>query len=146
MSFAVLQCTMKSVARKRRFIDGKCPVSPTHRLGSIKRLRGGPDEVFCLDCKNESVKRRRRATIRRAVEEAGDSCFMCGGVFPDECYDFHHIDPSQKEMSISRNSAVGYEKIRRELEKCVLLCANCHRIEHRAWSDGVSYVMHHKDR
>ena len=46
-----------------------------------------------------------------------------------EVYDFHHRDPSQKDFSISKN-AKSFEKCKQELDKCDLLCANCHRLRH----------------
>lgn len=47
-------------------------------------------------------------------------------------YDFHHKDKSEKtkEVSYLITANVGWEKLKRELDKCVLLCANCHRIRH----------------
>ena len=43
--------------------------------------------------------------------------------------DFHHLDPSIKEFNLTRNS-IGWEKLKPELDKCVLLCSNCHRMIH----------------
>lgn len=49
------------------------------------------------------------------------------------CLDFHHVDPSKKDKSVSdlvRHRAT-VKKITIEMEKCILLCANCHRKEHK---------------
>jgi ribosomal protein L30E len=44
---------------------------------------------------------------------------------------FHHIDPSQKDFNIGgRGSTRAWETIKAEIEKCILLCANCHAEEH----------------
>jgi hypothetical protein len=70
------------------------------------------------------------ALKRMAVEELGGCCSRCGY---DKCHGalhFHHIDPNQKEFSISRNTSLSWEVIKLEVRKCVLLCANCHSIEH----------------
>jgi hypothetical protein len=58
------------------------------------------------------------------------SCKECGENHP-ACLDFHHRDPSSKEFAVS----VGYEKygkkrLLNEIEKCDVLCANCHRKFH----------------
>ena len=70
----------------------------------------------------------RRATKEMFVKEKGGCCSECKGVFPSSVYDFHHIDTSEKEFSIGRVKSVS--RMREELKKCILLCANCHRIEH----------------
>jgi len=59
------------------------------------------------------------------------SCVDCGN---DDyrVLDFHHIDNSTKEYNISQmvTKKMAKKKILKELEKCVALCANCHRIRH----------------
>ena len=56
-------------------------------------------------------------------------CVKCGC---DKFYliDFHHINPKEKDYSISDNPNASIETILKELEKCVSLCANCHREFH----------------
>ncbi len=47
------------------------------------------------------------------------------------CLDFHHIDPTTKEFTVSQMIHGGHspKSILREIEKCIVLCANCHRKE-----------------
>ena len=45
-------------------------------------------------------------------------------------YDFHHTDPLTKDKGIGQIISLGWEKVKIELNKCVLLCANCHRETH----------------
>lgn len=60
-----------------------------------------------------------------------DHCALCGEKFPEYCYDFHHKDPSQKDFSIGgRGITYSKEKSFREVQKCVMLCSNCHRKVH----------------
>ena len=50
----------------------------------------------------------------------------------DKCMsalEFHHLDPKEKDFSISTNIK-SLDLIKKELDKCILLCANCHREEH----------------
>lgn len=59
-------------------------------------------------------------------------CNKCGFKHP-AVLDFHHLNPSDKEMNISdaiRRHGWGRKRLLKELEKCILLCANCHRILH----------------
>jgi hypothetical protein len=48
------------------------------------------------------------------------------------CLDFHHLDPNEKETSVTLavHRGWGIERIKAEIAKCVILCANCHRKEH----------------
>lgn len=48
------------------------------------------------------------------------------------CLDFHHLDQTQKDKSLgwARNQGWGKERIRKEIEKCIVLCSNCHRKLH----------------
>jgi hypothetical protein len=64
-----------------------------------------------------------------AVEYKGGKCHDCGGVFPACVYDFHHLDSSKKDFMIGRTNR-GWDKLRPELDKCDMLCSNCHRIRH----------------
>ena len=57
-------------------------------------------------------------------------CVKCGENHP-ATLDFHHKDPSTKEFAVSYTyRRFSKEKILKEIEKCVVLCANCHRIHH----------------
>jgi len=62
--------------------------------------------------------------------KAGFACTKCGFSHP-AVIDFHHIDPSTKKDSVFNLIAnKRYAAAYREVEKCIALCANCHRIHH----------------
>ena len=63
------------------------------------------------------------------VELKGGKCSKCGGIFPLPCYDFHHIDIENKEKEVSFR-ITDNNIIKQEIDKCILVCANCHRLEH----------------
>lgn len=85
----------------------------------------------CRKCAIEAVKKRRNKLKQMAVDYKGGKCQKCGY---DRCIaalDFHHIDESQKEFGISGSGySKSWEKIKKELDKCILVCANCHREIH----------------
>lgn len=86
------------------------------------------------------VKTRRKKELQHwFFEYKRDNCECehCGEAFPG-CLDFHHV--SNKREDISRMVAFGYSKdsIRAELERCVVLCANCHQKEHLDPKIGVA--------
>jgi len=75
------------------------------------------------------VSRRRRALKEQGVEYKGGKCQRCGY---DKCVNalqFHHLDPNEKEYSLSSTTR-NWEKTKKELDKCILLCANCHAEDH----------------
>lgn len=80
---------------------------------------------------NKARRERRSAQKLKAIEYKGGSCHDCGGTFHEKVYDFHHVDPTDKEGSLtSMLREASWEVIQAELDKCVLLCANCHRLRH----------------
>jgi hypothetical protein len=77
--------------------------------------------------------RRARWQIRKRelVELCGNSCQDCGQSYPLEVYDFHHRNPSKKELKVGHEMVnVSLAALKAEVEKCDLLCANCHRMRH----------------
>lgn len=85
---------------------------------------------YCKRCNRIRTTERNREYKKDAIELFGGKCLDCGGVFHPSAYDFHHLDPTIKEGHIKDFIKLGVEKAKEELEKCVLLCANCHRIRH----------------
>jgi len=73
--------------------------------------------------------KKRTLNRQQLINSFGGKCQVCGF---DECsaaLEFHHRDPKKKEIEISKfanNNNLTYKQIR-ELEKCVLLCSNCHK-------------------
>lgn len=81
----------------------------------------------CKRCRSEAVARRRRKVKENLVEEAGGRCVICGFDRSVCALQFHHRDPSQKTFGLAhRGITRSIAEVRREAEKCVLLCSNCH--------------------
>lgn len=66
---------------------------------------------------------------RKLVEYKGGKCCICGYNKCDQALDFHHVDQSTKEFSISSRIR-SFSKILEEVDKCILVCSNCHREIH----------------
>lgn len=81
-------------------------------------------------------KNKRRERLLEAVEMLGGKCQRCQQEYDPVCYDFHHTDPSQKELTIGENMLLSKERLFNEVKKCVLLCANCHRLTHKELKDA----------
>ena len=81
----------------------------------------------CKRCRADSVARRRRKVKAILVEEAGGSCCICGYDRYVGALEFHHVDPREKRLEMSRNGVtLSLAAMRAEAQKCVLLCSNCH--------------------
>jgi hypothetical protein len=77
------------------------------------------------------VSKWRRSAKLRMVEAFGGICCLCKKVYPQELFEFHHLDPKEKSFSLGngiRSNCIAWEKIVDELRKCVMVCANCHRM------------------
>lgn len=78
-----------------------------------------------------AVARRRRRLKEMAVGLKGGCCHFCGYNKYIGALDLHHINESEKSFGLSsRGLTRGWEKVKLELTKCVLVCANCHREIH----------------
>jgi hypothetical protein len=62
---------------------------------------------------------------KKCVEYAGGSCRFCGYARCLRALHFHHVDPKEKEFTVSRTYK-SWEKMRQEIDKCILVCSNCH--------------------
>jgi 5-methylcytosine-specific restriction endonuclease McrA len=76
----------------------------------------------------QAVSKRRRAIKAMAIKYKGGECQVCGYKRYQGALDLHHLDPKQKEFSMSdKGHSRSWERVKEELDKCVLVCANCHR-------------------
>jgi hypothetical protein len=74
------------------------------------------------------VDRRRLELKFKAVQYKGGKCEHCGYIGSVASFDFHHLDPSLKSFAISQDPHTrSWKRIQEEIDKCELLCANCHR-------------------
>lgn len=89
---------------------------------------------FCYDCMPEighSGAQYRKFYKQWGVEYKGNKCQCCGYNNCLDALEFHHLNPNEKDFNISdRDLTYDWEKIKNELDKCILVCANCHREIH----------------
>jgi hypothetical protein len=97
------------------------------RHGPVEFVRRGDGGWRCLRCRAENVVNWRRRMKARLMKEAGGQCKLCGYSRYQGALQFHHLDPSSKEFTISRGGVTrAFQELRAEARKCVLLCSNCH--------------------
>ena len=86
----------------------------------------------CKKCQVEAVQKRRFKVKQMAVDLFSGKCEDCKTSYPNCVFEFHHLDPNEKDFSISHKGyTLSWERVKAELAKCVMLCANCHRIRHK---------------
>ena len=90
----------------------------------------------CKKCSVEAVQRRREKLKLLAVEYKGGECEVCGYKKCVNALEFHHIDPNEKEFGVGENGYTrSIEAIKKELDKCILVCSNCDREIHAGLID-----------
>lgn len=78
-----------------------------------------------------AVSKRRKVLREKAIEYKGGKCMFCGYNRCQSALDFHHFDEKEKGFGISKDGITrSWERIVKELDKCVLVCSNCHREIH----------------
>lgn len=125
----------------------KCKVEKPIDSFSWKSIATQKRASECKDChvvmrktyyENNKPKEKKRIKARK--EEIKTffrelkktlSCEICSESTPI-CLDFHHNDSSEKDFNVSQASFNGLSRdtIRKEIDKCTVLCANCHRKRH----------------
>ncbi len=74
---------------------------------------------------SEAVIEWRKRTKIKLVEYKGGKCQLCDYSKSLNALHFHHLDPNEKDFSISGKS-LSFDKLKSEVDKCILVCSNCH--------------------
>lgn len=95
---------------------------------------------YCQECFGKYQNQRWCKIKIKAIGYKGGECTECGAKdLHPTCYDFHHEDPDQKEYHWGQLRNRSWSFLVEELDKCVLVCSNCHRVLHAAqanWEDS----------
>ncbi len=108
------------------------------------KIKEATNHCYCLDCRKEYDRQRYQDKKQLMLEQrnkyrkhkqdylweykCNNKCANCIENDP-ACLDFHHKNPEDKEFQLSKANH-SIENIKKEIEKCILLCANCHRKLH----------------
>lgn len=93
----------------------------------------GTGQAYCKICFNKYVSQRWINKKIKAIKYLGSKCNDCPISFPEYPYvvfDFHHLDPTQKDFDWHQLRLRSETIFIKELNKCILLCSNCHRVRH----------------
>lgn len=108
----------------------------------IKKIKKDPLERK-KDVSNNVMNWRKRVKIK-LVEYKGGKCLNCEYNKSIRSLTFHHLNPEEKDFGISGKS-YSFERMKKEVDKCILLCANCHNevhdeIEQNGFSEIVNNI------
>lgn len=110
--------------------EGKTYKEIVNETGAAKSLVS----YYCGDSQKEKSTNRSRRLKRKnkalAIEYKGGKCCKCGYNKCDAALEFHHRDPKEKEFSFGLFRGYKFESLKEELDKCDIVCANCHREIH----------------
>lgn len=128
---------MNAARRQRRAeggpsLSGKvCPICG--KAFQIKTAAANQRQC-CYECMPDGVQLTRGMFLAKIKQARGGKCIRCGY---DKCLkalEFHHIDPSKKDFTISNDHFKLQEAVE-ETKKCILICSNCHKEFHDGmWS------------
>lgn len=136
----------------------RCNVTKKVAEFYVFKARGG-HQAYCKACNKDSravyyqnnkqrYRHSRDEHRRRLREEINEikrttPCTDCGNLFPAEVMDFDHLDPSTKIANVSQlvSKEGSRRRIREEIEKCEVVCSNCHRVRTHSRRN----TLHHRE-
>lgn len=126
---------LKTNYKKQNLPDGKKKCSECKNIFDVSMFYKKKDKYqpYCKTCFNQICTQRWIDRKIWAIQYKGSNCVDCNLSYPSTPYpvfEFHHLDPSEKDLDWSKIRLTSKDKMKSELDKCVLLCANCHRIRH----------------
>lgn len=127
-------CQVESIEVRKCLICGK----------EFQPIKGGYTRKYCYECspsyshgdsqgRQSAITAIRHSIKKQLVEYKGGKCEICGYDKSIWAMQFHHINPEDKDFELStkyNNGVADMQKLYKEVDKCRLLCANCHFEEH----------------
>jgi predicted transcriptional regulator len=120
--------TGKNWAELKTYLCDWC--GETNEQNFMKISNGKKSHNRCKLCHNKKTIERGKSNKRVYIEYKGGKCEKCGYSKCFSALEFHHKNPSIKDLRFTGIRYWGIEKAKPELDKCLLLCANCHREKH----------------
>ena len=148
---AVIDGKVKNLQHRKYCLD--CSPFRKHNTKKLEKAFLPEEAAVCRDCGKEYVYKRSKGHLKikcnscstagrrlevkkKCVEYCGGKCVNCGYSKCLRAMVFHHTDPGKKDFAVASNMRASWKVIKQELDKCVLLCANCHAEEHAAEFQG----------
>ena len=133
-SGASQSCGCQRITKKGYSENKKCILCEKNFLANV------PNRQYCYDCSPSGLtpaqaQRHKKRTLKhKLIEYKGGKCQHCGYGKCEGALQFHHLNPTEKEFTLSEinlnDTNFSIKKLFSEVDKCILLCANCHAEEH----------------
>ena len=85
---------------------------------------------YCKECFNRQCHKYQIDKKMEIVRYKGGKCCCCDYDRNIDALEFHHVEPNKKDFNISKIRNRKLESIKHEVDKCILVCANCHKEIH----------------
>lgn len=124
---------IKTVPRSENSEYKFCPRCETGKLKTefYNRRNGKGNSVYCKPCSNNQTAERQKRFKQQCIDYKGGKCVCCSYNNCNNALEFHHLDADKKEFSIARAKLTSFDdEVKKELDNCALVCANCHREIH----------------
>ncbi len=109
------------------------PLTEFHSNGYYTNLDGTTHKKYKSHCKPCYNLWRTKRYVEKLERIFGPlQCQVCKYSKNLAALDFHHVESHTKDSGLGMMKTASFERLRREAEKCVILCANCHREVHNA--------------
>lgn len=110
----------------------RCCICKNEKLDTDFYAKGKEKRTssLCKPCFNNYCMARWIARKETIIQQFGGVCCDCKQSYHYAVFEFHHLDPTVKEYNWIKMRQMSEDKMQTELSKCVLLCANCHRLRH----------------
>ncbi len=102
---------------------GRLTKSDCYKTKEYEKIR-----YRCKKCNVNAVLRRAKEIKDSVIQLEGGKCILCGYNKSRRALHFHHLDPKIKEFGLCAKTmrTVSWLRVLKELDKCILVCANCH--------------------
>lgn len=103
-----------------------CPIDQFYQRRGIKNA-----STYCKSCTTKQTLKRMQKLKKTMVDYKGGECSICGYKKYLGALEFHHLDPNKKDFNLAHMKKYSFdERVKNELDKCILVCSNCHRELH----------------
>jgi hypothetical protein len=123
---AIKQAREKHPDGKKKCSECKKP----YDLSVFGHKGGGYLNSRCPQCFSDYTTKRHNARKLAVIEFLGGKCKKCRKKVHPAAFSLHHVDPKTKELGWNKLRNRSIKTLIKEVKKCVLLCANCHSMEH----------------
>ena len=130
-------CEIEAHSEEDLNLFAKSSQSKHGRHNHCKKCRSNYNKQFYRCNSEHRSKRHKKNRLNnkeKAMEVFNNKCRHCGIGYDgtnEVIFDFHHLAPETKDICPSKLLTRKWDTIMKEIKKCIMLCSNCHRLEHK---------------